>query len=116
MVNKKSISLALAFGVLILGWLVYRDSIWTQERVLKSAEIEIGEVCRQWKTDRKVFVNRNAVKEEVNAWMVNYTNAKGDLWVKVAFNRRGGVDTFTNLNPTIAGIEKGLKDGTLGSK
>ena len=115
MVNKKSISVALIFGVLILGWLVYRDSIWTQERVLKSAEIEIGEVCRRWKTDRKLFVNRNATKEEGNAWMVNFTNAKGDLWVKIAFNRLGGVDSFTNLDPTIADLEKGLKDGTLGS-
>jgi len=96
---------------LILGWLIYKDATWTEEKAIRSAENEVERACARWNVNRAMLTNRTITQESGNSWTVRYTDAKGEIWVEVAFGKRGGVETFTNLNDKISSIERQLKQG-----
>jgi hypothetical protein len=110
--SKLTLIIAIITLAVLAGYLfIRRDLVWTEEKVGSVAESEVQRICNQWNVKREKLINRAVNKEIENSWTVRYTDEKGEIWVEVAFNKHGGVETFTNLNDKVFDIERQLKRG-----
>ena len=101
MENKKwriAAGVAIAMAVIIF----LRDGLSrTNQKLEIISEDEVRRACSRWSFDRNLLIEHEVIKEENGDLTIKYHDLNDTHWVFVAFDRKGGLETFTNLDPAI---------------